>query len=148
MATGASTAGVRIPPRTLPLASSTYCSGAMLVVSSRGAVGGGVPRATQRSRCAIAARSTNVCGPVLIGESQVKFGLGWFVGCSIESNHAATDARSPVSVAPRSQAVLVEVRGARDLPEPVCGLSGWRAAGRRRRSRSGRPAPARRGRRG
>jgi hypothetical protein len=59
--------------------------------------GGGGPPSTQRSRCAIAERSTKVWGPVLMGEAQVKSPI-WLVGFRIESNHAATDGRGPVSV--------------------------------------------------
>jgi hypothetical protein len=89
-----------MPPRTIPLASTAYWTGVVLTVSHRGAMGGGGPPAAHRSRWSTAARSTKVCGPELIGEPHVKPGLGWFVGCSIESNHAATEDRRPVSVAP------------------------------------------------
>jgi len=84
---GASTAGVRIPPCALPLASVTYCTGFTDTVSRRGALGGGVPFATQSSSAANPARSTYVVGPTLIGRSQLKAGFGWFVGARIVSNH-------------------------------------------------------------
>ena len=97
-ATGTSTAGVRTPPSTLPVTGSSAYG--LPVVSSRGATGGRVPSVIQRFRCDIAARSTKVAGPVLIGELHVKVGLGWFVGCCMKSNHSSTDSRSPTSVRP------------------------------------------------
>ena len=82
---GASTCGVRTPPRTLPLASVANTTGDTPVVSSHGAVGGGVPSATQRSSHAIAAFITQCIGPVLIGRLHEKLGLGWLVGFCIAS---------------------------------------------------------------
>ena len=87
---GASTAGVRIPPSTTPLASTTSWGGVVLVVCRRAAACGRVPWATQRLSAWIAARSTKVCGPVLMGTAQVKFGLGWFGGLLMVSNQSAT----------------------------------------------------------
>jgi hypothetical protein len=50
-ATGASTAGVRMPPRVLPLVSVAKVPGLSLVVRSRGATGGSTPFVTQRLSC-------------------------------------------------------------------------------------------------
>ncbi len=62
-ATGASTGGVRMPPRAMPRSSRTMASPA---TSSGGAPGGASPSTTQVRSPATAARSTSAWGPSLI----------------------------------------------------------------------------------
>src|SRR5215831_15633931 len=71
-AIGASTCGVRMPPRTLPCESVAKTTGetpGAEVAWRRGAIGGGVPNRAQRSIQLTAASKTQCIGPVLIGRA-------------------------------------------------------------------------------
>src|SRR5215469_2665456 len=72
VATGTSTAGVRMPPSTLPLASVTKDGGDVDVFTCRsGGAGGACPVLTHRFSQNWAASSTKCSSPVLIGVVQV-----------------------------------------------------------------------------
>src|SRR5215469_5687457 len=100
VATGTSTAGVRMPPSTLPLASSTKDGGVLEVFTCRrGARGGACPVLTHRFSQNWAASSTTCSSPVLIGVAQVRPAAP-AGGLSIELSSFRPSPALPLSAAP------------------------------------------------
>ena len=135
---------VRTPPTAFPFASSVKTTGETWVVAKRWAEGGGVPFTTHLLSQWTAASSAQCVPPVLMGSVQLTHPRECASGLH-GSQVLYCTLTVPGVVGTDGEAVIVVVRGARDLPESeprAVGQSGSRC---RRRFRSRTRGPERRG---
>lgn len=119
---------VRTPPTAFPFASSLKTTGETWVVAKRWAEGGGVPFTTHLLSQWTAASSAQCVPPVLMGSVQLTHPRKCASGLH-GSQVLYCTLTVPGVVGTNGEAVIVVIRGARDLPEPeprAVGQSGSR----------------------